>query len=581
MKSSHAHCRLRSSSAILSAASFSLVFLVVVMSGINQNFHLRTASVSRADGEGLSGHSTMQRQQQFQQAAYTSSHAENSVDAWLCTWYDCRPAAFSMTFDDGRWSAIELGARIMTSYGVFGTFYIVTERLKNRGESYRKTLGALLDLGHELGGHTVSHVHLLNQTFPVVLHPDYEHEIGQSAADLRSAFVRLSGEVSMSFAYPYGSGCHNQKIKRVVDQTYLAARGLDTDINWSQVAHANQMLYLRTMTWASQTTANDMRRWLKTIVHAGQVTARHGIAQSRTWLVIVGHGVKKAEQKQQRNNKLFRQYTSAALPSDHVENGYEPAAEAEFSKAMLLAGSLQRKRQLWAAPLVNVSRFIRTRDSVLAVERRIAWQGSRADLVANAKRLGKLLGLHYDFVQDLALNQCFGAGANVEHTSVKDDSSLAPCSNKTMNETCYILDARLRFNREISLPADPHPLSISLNFPMLNTSRCTERIRTKLASFPGTSTGSLGTLMLESKMCACHVLPMQGAGYCRGGAIPTCKCTLVREPGRRVSVRCVVNKVNAVPTTCEYSPRSAGESSVRVAVCYSHDCVVSVQSDGF
>ena len=158
-----------------------------------------------------------------------------------------------------------------------GTFYIVADGMKRRGEEYKQQLLKLLAQGHEIGGHTTSHVHLLNRTYPEKLHVDYARKISECAHELRRTFNELCNS-SLSFAYPHG-GSHSLTVRQAVGERYIAARGLDVDINWSCMPD-KELLNLRTITWVSKTTTLEILRWTKAVVNAGTASAKRGIAQT-------------------------------------------------------------------------------------------------------------------------------------------------------------------------------------------------------------------------------------------------------------------------------------------------------------
>ena len=114
----------------------------------------------------------------------------------------------AITFDDGFRSVFDVAAPILNQYRFTATNYIVTNQIGGRNE-WDLPLGSMpapcmnkdelkkwLDMGHELGGHTLDHVNLNN-----VSAAEATRQIAQSREVLETTF---DVEVS-SFAYPYGA----------------------------------------------------------------------------------------------------------------------------------------------------------------------------------------------------------------------------------------------------------------------------------------------------------------------------------------------------------------------------------------
>lgn len=111
------------------------------------------------------------------------------------------------TFDDAYVSTMFHAPAVFEEVGARATYYAVSGRVGKTsdwdGEAARPladwdTLLAVQSRGHEIGNHTVNHVHLAD--LPI---DRQKFEIGQADADLRSR-----GIVPRSFCYPYGS--HNE-----------------------------------------------------------------------------------------------------------------------------------------------------------------------------------------------------------------------------------------------------------------------------------------------------------------------------------------------------------------------------------
>lgn len=107
------------------------------------------------------------------------------------------PTVVSLTFDDGLESQLQ-AATMLEQHGMRGTFFVNSGLVGTPPPYPRMTWGDLRGLaaaGHEIGGHTLSHLRLTDLT------ADQQRE--QICAD-RTNLVN-QGFAAISFAYPFGS----------------------------------------------------------------------------------------------------------------------------------------------------------------------------------------------------------------------------------------------------------------------------------------------------------------------------------------------------------------------------------------
>jgi peptidoglycan/xylan/chitin deacetylase (PgdA/CDA1 family) len=106
----------------------------------------------------------------------------------------------SLTFDDFPQSAARVGARILESSGLAGTFYLCRSFCGAAADGIdyydRGDLRSLIDAGHEIGCHTASHLHVSG-----VPNSRLGEDIHSNAQFVRDELgdVRLS-----TFAFPFG-----------------------------------------------------------------------------------------------------------------------------------------------------------------------------------------------------------------------------------------------------------------------------------------------------------------------------------------------------------------------------------------
>jgi peptidoglycan/xylan/chitin deacetylase (PgdA/CDA1 family) len=118
----------------------------------------------------------------------------------------------SITFDDAL-AEQNAAADILHGRGLNGTFYIISSAVGTPGHFKQGDLKRLVSLGHEIGGHSVSHRDLT--TLPA-------DEARREVCTDRATLARWGFRVT-SFSYPYAS--HNRSIEAIVrDCGYNSAR---------------------------------------------------------------------------------------------------------------------------------------------------------------------------------------------------------------------------------------------------------------------------------------------------------------------------------------------------------------------
>jgi peptidoglycan/xylan/chitin deacetylase (PgdA/CDA1 family) len=120
----------------------------------------------------------------------------------------------SLTFDDGYDNHVA-GGRVLAQHGVRGTFYINSGDVGTTRHLTWAQVDQLAADGHEIAGHTVSHVDLDRVSATTA-----RHEI----CDDRTSLLNRGYAVT-NFAYPYGHGYDNPTIRSIVQECgYNSAR---------------------------------------------------------------------------------------------------------------------------------------------------------------------------------------------------------------------------------------------------------------------------------------------------------------------------------------------------------------------
>lgn len=148
------------------------------------------------------------------------------------TWPEGKRAALSITFDDARYSQLDLGLPILDAHGIRATFYANPHGARSRVDDWRKALAA----GHEIGNHTLTHPCSGNSgTFRRNALEEYTLDrLEQDIAGANAALEELFGRTPSTFAYPcghkfVGRGENVQSYVPLVARHFIAGRGYRDD----------------------------------------------------------------------------------------------------------------------------------------------------------------------------------------------------------------------------------------------------------------------------------------------------------------------------------------------------------------
>ncbi len=127
--------------------------------------------------------------------------------------YD-RPAAYSLTFDDGLVTHITESVPILDRHGLRGTFFLFIDNIKDDTPSNWMAWRRAAASGHEVSSHSQTHMDLTQPVGRAVL----DNEIIGSYRIIE----QKTGIAPLSFAYPYSSV--NDYVRRLVLETYAFDR---------------------------------------------------------------------------------------------------------------------------------------------------------------------------------------------------------------------------------------------------------------------------------------------------------------------------------------------------------------------
>lgn len=186
-------------------------------------------------------------------------------------WISLSAPLVSFSFDDFPLSAAQNAAPALEEFGARGTYYFaggLAGGLENGREIARKEV--VVDLaarGHEIGGHTHSHVNVQRTPMEAML-----EDVTRNIAEVQG----ITGTPPASFAYPYGIVSLPSKF--ALARRFVGLRGIETGINAgiADLAHLQaQELYdasstIETMSGVLDETSR-LRGWLIFYTHDVEV----------------------------------------------------------------------------------------------------------------------------------------------------------------------------------------------------------------------------------------------------------------------------------------------------------------------
>jgi peptidoglycan/xylan/chitin deacetylase (PgdA/CDA1 family) len=185
----------------------------------------------------------------------------------------------SLTFDDARYSQVDVGIPLFDRCGVKATFYVSPERMTERLDAWK----AALATGHEIGNHSVRHPCTGN--FSWARHKALEdYTLAEMAAELDEAsdlIEKSLGVRPVSFAYPCGQkyvgrGENVESYVPLVARKFVTGRGwLDEGPNDPAFCDPAQLMAME----LDGLTFEQLKDLLDDAVEKG------------AWLVLCGHEI--------------------------------------------------------------------------------------------------------------------------------------------------------------------------------------------------------------------------------------------------------------------------------------------------
>jgi peptidoglycan/xylan/chitin deacetylase (PgdA/CDA1 family) len=222
-------------------------------------------------------------------------------------WPEGRRAALSLSWDDARPSAVDVGVPILDSYGVKGTFYVLPRNMSGQLKKWRTAAAH----GHEMGNHSLKHPCMGNfvgwQTPETMLENYTLERMEQELLDANKVIRASVGVTPTSFAYPcaqtyVGRGTRLRSYIPVVAKHFEVGRS-----GFSEMYASPERCDLAQVPSldSDNKTFNQMRALLDAAAGSGG------------WLILTGHEVGDIHTKQTTSAKALK--TLCAYLAVHPE----------------------------------------------------------------------------------------------------------------------------------------------------------------------------------------------------------------------------------------------------------------------
>jgi peptidoglycan-N-acetylglucosamine deacetylase len=197
------------------------------------------------------------------------------------TWPANKEAAISLSFDDARESQVLIGTRLLDSFGVKATFYVIPSGVQKQIEGWKKAVAR----GHEIGNHTVTHPCSgnFNWSRNNALENYTLEKIRYELTECNRQIKALLNVDAKTFAYPcgqkyVGSGTGTLSYVPMVAELFRTGRGYKEDnVNDPQFCNLSQLS-------SFEIDGKSFEEILPVIEEA---------RKNKTWIIFGGHEINK------------------------------------------------------------------------------------------------------------------------------------------------------------------------------------------------------------------------------------------------------------------------------------------------
>jgi peptidoglycan-N-acetylglucosamine deacetylase len=264
----------------------------------------------------------------FSSFLYAQDPASSKPSAGLqyqfARWPGFKKAAFSITFDDYYRFQVTYATPLLDQHNFKATYYIITNRVGQGWAPDWDTVNLLASHGHEIGSHSKNHANFL----VLSQHPEFADSMRREFTDSRDTInSRVPSQQCETFAWPFGAVSPSAVLSS--ENYYMACRGSS---NYFEGPVPVDFYNIYSQHIYTCTPLDSVNGYIDKILNI------------KGWLVERWHG--------------FR------VGND--TNGYEPVPIEEFEDHLEYVA--QMESDLWIAPLAQVVKYIREREtSILAL----------------------------------------------------------------------------------------------------------------------------------------------------------------------------------------------------------------------
>ena len=191
----------------------------------------------------------------------------------------------TLTFDDGDCSHYEVALPLLEKYGIFATFYVITDVLGQPPYMTQDQVIELSQKGHEIASHTLSHRNL--KRLPLI---EVEKELRESKKILEG----LIGSSVIHFAPPFGS--FHSHFLYVLRKYYQSSRTTVPGLNDSTQFNP---FFIRAYVVFHNTPLSVVEKWLDQAV------------AEKKWLVLIYHQINDCQNIVSVSTPIFEEHLKA------------------------------------------------------------------------------------------------------------------------------------------------------------------------------------------------------------------------------------------------------------------------------
>jgi peptidoglycan/xylan/chitin deacetylase (PgdA/CDA1 family) len=268
----------------------------------------------------------------------------NIGDVTVKKWKDDKTAAFSFTFDDCMLSQYVHVFPMFQQFGFKGTFYVIVGSLKDSDPDWLygtwPEFIQMSDAGQEIGSHTMTHPHLQDLAIgDTNTEGTLRYELYQSKKIIQQ---KIPDKQCIDFAYPYSE--YDSDVLFYTSMYYEVARAISqnpvnsslTGMEWFKVGSRVINFSL------PRNSPDDDLDELQEFYNYIQNTIDHG-----KWGLLQAHDV---------------------VPFDSISvvdslGSYEPISVQWFDSACQFVSDAEQNGDLWVAPVGDITRYMKERDS--------------------------------------------------------------------------------------------------------------------------------------------------------------------------------------------------------------------------